>query len=457
MSEYSAKIVQLFNVRKHPNADRIKLADVSLNGKTGAGINVIVGLDVVEGQVGIFFPSDSKLSQEYADKNGLTPQYDADGKKLPGYYFSDNLRVKTIRMRGEKSEGFWMPLQSLDYLNDIYGKAIDWHLGAMVESFSMPDGDEHKICEKYFNPKTEALRNTSIRTQRRAERDRQFPRHYDTLNLRYFIDMIPRGAKITISEKVHGTSTGLMKRRAEIILNWWKTQWNKIVTVAGRDKWKYPTSESVVDHRTRNVIIGPESENPFHGSNKYHFAATRQLDNWLQDGMVVYGELLNEANGKLIMHPHETARMAPAVRKRYGDRMAYTYGGKPGETLFMPYRIGYVNEIGIVTDLSVEAVQEMAEKFGYLPLKILDTFEYDGNQEALLAKAIGYAESEDGSWSPSLYDDRHMSEGVVIRVDYIDDRINRKITNFYKLKSYDFRTGDGINKDANIVDEEEVS
>ena len=61
---YKAYVTELKNVRKHPNADRLLLGDCF-------GNTVCVNLDYVEGQLGVYFPTDGQLSVEFADANNL--------------------------------------------------------------------------------------------------------------------------------------------------------------------------------------------------------------------------------------------------------------------------------------------------------------------------------------------------------------------------------------------------
>ena len=61
---YKAYITVLTNVRKHPNADRLLLADVF-------GNTVCVSTDYTEGQLGVYFPTDGQLSAEFAEKNKI--------------------------------------------------------------------------------------------------------------------------------------------------------------------------------------------------------------------------------------------------------------------------------------------------------------------------------------------------------------------------------------------------
>ena len=61
---YKAYITTLKNVRPHPNADRMLLADCF-------GNTVCVGLEAKENDVVIYFPVDGELSKEYAEINNL--------------------------------------------------------------------------------------------------------------------------------------------------------------------------------------------------------------------------------------------------------------------------------------------------------------------------------------------------------------------------------------------------
>lgn len=51
---YNAYITRIKNIRKHSNADRLMVGECF-------GNYVIVGLDVEENQLGIYFPTDGRL------------------------------------------------------------------------------------------------------------------------------------------------------------------------------------------------------------------------------------------------------------------------------------------------------------------------------------------------------------------------------------------------------------
>ena len=59
MSNYAATVVQIDNLRKHENADRLQITNIF-------GNTVIVGLDTKIGDVGLFFPLESQIGLEFA-------------------------------------------------------------------------------------------------------------------------------------------------------------------------------------------------------------------------------------------------------------------------------------------------------------------------------------------------------------------------------------------------------
>ncbi len=71
---YSAIVTKVLT-RPHPNADKLQLATVT-------GMQVIVGLDVKDKELGVFFPSDGQLSNQFCELNDLYPRFDDQGNQL---------------------------------------------------------------------------------------------------------------------------------------------------------------------------------------------------------------------------------------------------------------------------------------------------------------------------------------------------------------------------------------
>ena len=109
---YNAYITRLKNVRKHPNADRLQLGDCF-------GNTVCVSLDYKEGMLGVYFPTDGQLSVEFCEQHNLVRKKDDAGNNIGGYMDSDKRNVTAIRLRGEKSDGLFMPISCLEYIPGI--------------------------------------------------------------------------------------------------------------------------------------------------------------------------------------------------------------------------------------------------------------------------------------------------------------------------------------------------
>ena len=109
---YCAYVTTLKGLRKHSNADRLQCVEVF-------GQNVIVDLSYKDGQKVVFFPSDGQLSEEYAKDNNLVRMKDENGNNIGGYMDARKRSVTAIRLRGEKSEGLVLPIESLSKYVDV--------------------------------------------------------------------------------------------------------------------------------------------------------------------------------------------------------------------------------------------------------------------------------------------------------------------------------------------------
>jgi hypothetical protein len=178
-------IVARVRTRPHPNADRIQLGAV-------AGFQVIVGLDVEDNELGIFFPTDGTLSDEFCQKNDLYPRFDENGKRVGGGFIDPkHRRVKAQGFRGEKSFGFWVPLSYVDYAGGIEAEG---------QQFTELNG--HPICKKYINEKTQ--RAGKQRGVNHRKETVMFKRHVETDQYAYNSRRIQQGDLVTLTLKMHG-------------------------------------------------------------------------------------------------------------------------------------------------------------------------------------------------------------------------------------------------------------
>ena len=140
MSNYSATIVKIENLRPHENADRLVCVNLF-------GNNVIVSKDTQIDDIGLFFPVESQLSEAFAIASDLIRRKDENGKSAGGM-FDSNRRVRAQKFRGENSCGFFIPLDSLNKTFESVGKKCPTvEIGQEFEEL-----DGIPICKKYTIP-----------------------------------------------------------------------------------------------------------------------------------------------------------------------------------------------------------------------------------------------------------------------------------------------------------------
>jgi hypothetical protein len=455
---YKAIIIKLKNVRPHPNADRLKLA-------TCEGNQVVVGLDANEGDLGIYFPTDGQLSEEFCKANDLIRRKDEHGNAAGGM-FDANRRVRTQKFRGEKSDGFWCPINYLKF--NVFGQ----HAESPLEGFEFDSWHGVPVCNKYVAPATkQKLANISGKKAKKGSI--MFKEHFDTSHFGRNINKIRTGDHVIITEKVHGTS----QRVGYVIVEEKPTMWEKIRYLLAfgkkletKEKWEYlvGTRRVVLDH-SYNKNSG------FHSDSLRELAAKPFIGN-LRKGETVYYEVVGyEPSGALIM-PHVDIRKmkdkefearwkkeVPKVGDNMGSlkqgaeeawdniatRMAYTYGCERGEHKIFVYRITMTNEDGDSMDYSWKDVKKRCNELGvaYCPElheMIYRTAERFGNED-LERFVNGLAEGA------STLDMSHIREGVCVRVEGGLEPL------VMKHKSFEFKVLEGIVKDTGVEDLEEAS
>jgi len=433
---YSAYIARLQNIRKHPNADRLMLADVM-------GYQVVIGLDHFEGEKGVFFPADGQLSEAFAKANDLIGYIDPATGERKGGFFDEKRKVKAQKFRGVKSEGFWMPLSALDSFIDFL----------QLNTFSLPSEYDYKegeaitdvmgneICRRY---ETEETRKAAAQNKQgtRAE-TRFFPKHLETGQFLIEASNIPIGSRIILSEKLHGTSHREGKTWIDVSLPWYKRFVNWIMR---RDY--YPKKQLAHLIGTRNTTLS-ETSKDYHGDKSFRYKAA-QSHMPLNDGELLYGEIVGyTSNGQLIMPAHNNAKTKDKeVTKQYGTEMRYTYGTQKGESRLYAYRIAVMNEQGLARELSYDEFVQRAQELGVRTVPVIANFTYDGNIESLTSQIPLLADGH------SVLDPNHIMEGVVLRIETPN---NGRIY-FLKYKSFLFRVLEGIAKeDDTYVDTEEAN
>lgn len=220
------------------------------------------------------------------------------------------------------------------------------------------------------------------------------------------------------------------------------------VGIFQRESWEYLVG-------TRNVTLYSDQYNKqgFHGSEQWRFDIMEIIKPHLEKGMTIYLEVFGYANGKPIMGKHNMSKLKDkAYKKKYGNEITYKYGCPENTCNYHIYRITYVNEQGNELDFTNAQLIKWCEYRGLNPtLEVHPTFIYDGDKEKLTSLVENLTERPD-CLTEDYTDPSHISEGIIIRVDR-----GTQIPLFLKSKSFAFKVCEGIAKENNEVDLEEIS
>ena len=454
-------ITTLNNVRPHPNADRLVLATCFNN-------TVCVAKDqYFEGQIGIYFETDLQLSMEYCEKNGLLAVYENGVNVSGGYMDPAKRNVRAIKLRGEQSDGLFMPLASLDYT------------GANLDE--LKPGDQitvlngHEICRKYI-PRSNAPRTAAggagKRTKRRAKRTiaPTFFEHKDTEQLQYYLDQFKPGDYVEITRKLHGTSgrTAYVKTFQGMK----RTFWDWLFRREGEAIYDW----GIVSGTRRTVM--DTFEGGFYGSNEFRKQYHDFFDGKLLKGETVYYEIVGFTHdGGSIMGQCSNKKLNDKeFVKQYGETTTFSYGCapsplyevithtdgsteqrvlKPQSRIFV-YRMTMTNEDGEVVEYTPDQVRHRCMYMGvdFVPVEWFGLIpEHPGSKDdpTITAGEWILKKAEQFYDGPEPLDPTHIREGVVVRI------INRPTFTAYKHKNFSFKVLEGIIKDtATAPDMEEA-
>jgi hypothetical protein len=417
-------------VRKHSNADRLLIGDCF-------GNQVIVGLDTKENDIGIYFPSDGRLSDEFLAANNLVRKIDADGKNIGGL-FDANGKVRTQKLRGEKSDGYFCSLHSLDYLS--------FDTSELQVGFAFSEIAGHKICEKFVSAKTQTARGKKPREKTKFPLFHEMP---DTEQLAYHLDELKEGMFLIITEKVHGTSQR-SSNSIEERYPWYARLVNGILrrtAIRPHREYKYVCG-------TRRVVLKDfETHTGYYGENeKFREYAHNRFVGKLHKGESVYYEVVGyAAEGVPIMPVCDNTKLQDKdFVKRYGKTTTFTYGCPPGAHDVIVYRMSITNDEGYETDYSWDMVKQRCAEMDVKHVPEMTRILYceysdpDSSRKAFLQHLDMHRVNGDSMLTPD-----HIREGVVVRADGSKWRA-------WKYKSFQFKVLEDIIKLSDAVDIEEA-
>lgn len=448
---YCGYVTTLTNVRKHPNADRLMLADCF-------GNTVCVGLDAAEGELGVYFPVDGQLSAEFAEQNNLVRKKDETGKNIGGYLDPEKRNIKALKLRGEKSDGLFMSLNCLVYT----GINLDeLNVGDTITTVN-----GHLICEKYIPHQNAPRVHGGAKAKEKMFKRNiapLFKEHEDTEQLAYNLNAFKPGDHIEVSLKIHGTSqrTGYLpvlkgyRGRNKIEDYILKKDYNALGAYAKKLYMKaLENAQPIYDWGyvtgTRRTICDNEFEGGFYGSNKFREQHARKLEGKLWKGETVYYEVAGFTDtGTPIMSSVNNSKINDKdFTKKYGKETVFSYGCEDKESHMFVYRMTMTNLDGEVVEYTPDFMRYRCAQMGVDCVPVFTNFilneadlEMDTRTPGEIVKDVAelFYDGEDPIGKT------HVREGVVVRI------LNRPKFAAYKHKNWYFKALEGLVKDEALA------
>lgn len=437
MSQHVGYIVKIEHLRPHTNADRLQIATIF-------GNDVIVDLNVTIGDIGVYFPSDLQLSKEFCEINDLVRRKDENGNPCGGYLDPDKRDIRPIKLRGEKSDGLYLPIKCLEYTQGRLkiGDRIDVVNG-------------HEICCKYIP----VVKNKTSSKTKKCNKVRKhtapvaplFIEHADTEQLNYNLDAFKVGDQIEITLKMHGTSNRVAY--VPVLKKFKRTLFDRILGREGKPIYEYDYISG-----TRRTILD-SFDGDFYGSNAFRKQFEDRLRGKLYKGEEVYFEIVGFTDaGTPIMPIGDNNKVGKDFVKQYGEKTVFSYGCAPDDknlpqSEMYVYRMTMTNEDGAVVEYTPDFMRYRCEQMGVkcVPVFAKATIDCEGvHIYAPDNELYGFVHETDNVGDtvklvaekyydgPDPIGKTHVREGVVVRI------INRPKFCAYKHKNFNFKMLSGI-------------
>ena len=253
---YLSKIVNIENFRAHSNPEVTKLKCCTID-----GFNIITGINSEPGLY-VYFPALSCINSDFLSYANLYRHKELNKDPEQSGMFEDNGRVKAIRLKGEISEGFILPVTILEnYIISVTNKEIE-NVKEGIEFDAISDnGKEFWISKKYIIKGTSSNISSGKITKKLPKSldkiiDSQFRFHYDTTLIKKCPNVITPESRIQLSYKIHGTSGISAYVLCKQPLNW-KQKIAKWLTGEEFNKYDYIySSRTVIKNKYYNNNVG---------------------------------------------------------------------------------------------------------------------------------------------------------------------------------------------------------
>lgn len=445
---YLAKIVKIDNFHKHSDPEVTKLKCCCID-----GFNIITGIDSEPGLY-VYFPTACCINPKFLSYANLYRHGELNVDQTKTGMFDDNGRVKAIRLRGELSEGFIIPIVVLEnWVMSTVNVELKVEEGTEFDSIEH-DGKTFWVNKKYIpkNTRTPGAPGSGNSGKGKQPKgldkiiENQFRFHYDTVLIKKCPHVLHPSDLISITSKVHGTSGISAYVLCKQELNW-KQKIARWLTGEEFDKYDYLySSRSVIKNQYYNKSV----QGGFYGVDVWKYADDI-VRPCLSKGMTAYYEIIGFLpNGGYIQKNYDYGCLPPV-----GDE-AYTYGKHFGVQI---YRVTITDVSGKVHEFSAREVQLWAQMVGLTPVEQyyygyakdlypdLDPSEHWN--ENFLSKLANDKKFYMECNSPTC-DNKVPHEGIVIKIENMKSEA-------FKLKCFKFLDGEGKALDKGEIDIESES
>lgn len=435
-------IVKVKELRAHPNADKLYIA-------TFFGNDTCVSIDTQVGDIGVYFPCDLQLSLEFCIANHLCRKL-PNGTADTGYMEVDKRNITAIRLRGERSDGLYLPISCFNYCYDDDASAY-LKVGDIINEVN-----GHPICNKYI-PRTRKQNNTNSSNVSKTRKHKDpiaplFKEHIDTAQLAYNLSAFKPGDLIEITRKLHGTSARI--GYLPVLKGYKRTLWDKITRKDGTPIYQY----DYIDGTRRTLLVSYDGG--FYGSNEFRKHFHEAIKGKLHEGETCYAEIVGFTDdGTPIMGSVSNKKTNDkAFIKQYGDMTTFSYGCDPtGVTApkndFYVYRMTLTTHDGYTVEYSPEYTRYRCEQMGvkFVPVEwrgYIPEHPACEDDDTITAGEWIMNKAEQYYDGPEPIDPRHVREGVVVRL------VDKPSFTAYKIKNFSFKLISGIAVvETNPVDE----
>lgn len=414
---YLAKVVKLKKLQKHQNADRLQTVVIDFQ-------TVITGLDAKEGDLYVYFPVECKINKDFLSftNSFREKSFNADQEKVG--FFEESGRVKAMKLRGEKSCGYIVPIKIVEDFTNI-------SLADFVNQEFDTIGDI-KMLEKFVIQERVAGSKNKQGKAPKVSRliEGQVHLHVDTENLRKNAFKIKPHDLISVTYKTHGTSWWVSNVLVKKNLTWFEKLLKRFgVNIVDSEYDLVYGSRKVVKNQS---LDDPKAKEHFFGYDLWE-DIKNQIGEFIPKNVTLYGECVGfDKNGKYIQPD-------------------YDYGCEQGKFKLEVYRITQTNLDGIVTEFTYPQIEEFCSKFGLTPSHIfyygraVDMYDIEVNQH-WSENFVQRLEKDYNEKQCFMCTNKVPEEGIVVRRESLFN------CESYKLKSFAF-----LEKESKDLDKGEVN